>query len=552
MARTTYFRASIILVTMTVAVLVTVLATQKPAEAGWQPPPEGICLPGPGADCPPETEITSGPLQNGTVYADRVTFDFTGYDDKTATTNLKFECQLDGGAWETPCASPKEYTGLSAGSHTFQVRAKDSSGRIDATPASRTWRVDTTQPPPPDTSPPETTVTSWSWAHVTNKTTSFGFTGRDDRTAVADLRFECRMDGIPDSDWSVCTSPKEYTDVSDGYHTFQVRAIDSADNVDATPDSRRILFDASPPDTTITSNPTDPSHDSTPTFGFSMIDNAPLEAQAVSFFRCRYYPASASLEDWEGWEFCRSQHTLSQIPTSGTYTFEVVAYDGWHRPDPTPASYTWTYRDATAPSAPVITSPADNTFYADGNFIVSGTAENGSTVELFDGTSSLETVTANESGNWSVPLNGVTQGEHTYTARARDAAGNPSEHSNPLKVTVDGTAPTVDSTVPVPGARGVARGANVTATFSDYMNQSSLTTSAKLYQWNALKKIWRAVPASVSVDGKEATLDPYPTDSSRLLAANSRFKVTITTGAKNLTGLPLEIPRSWTFTTGRR
>jgi hypothetical protein len=45
-------------------------------------------------------------------------------------------------------------------------------------------------------------------------------------------------------------------------------------------------------------------------------------------------------------------------------------------------------------------------------------------------------------------------------------------------------------------------------------------------------------------------LDPYPSNSTRLLAANTKIKVTVTTGAKNLAGIPLSNPKSWTFTTG--
>jgi hypothetical protein len=55
-----------------------------------------------------------------------------------------FECKLDGGAFEG-CASPKEYSGLAEGSHTFEVRAKNRFG-TDETPDSHTWYVDLTAP----------------------------------------------------------------------------------------------------------------------------------------------------------------------------------------------------------------------------------------------------------------------------------------------------------------------------------------------------------------------------------------------------------------------
>jgi large repetitive protein len=111
-------------------------------------------------------------------------------------------------------------------------------------------------------------------------------------------------------------------------------------------------------------------------------------------------------------------------------------------------------------------------------------------VDLYEGGSIVDSVTAGGSGDWSVPLSGVAQGEHTYTARARDAAGNTSGLSDPIKVTVDGSAPVVESTLPVPSARGVARKANIAAMFSDAMDPTSLDASARLYQWNALRKNW--------------------------------------------------------------
>ena len=42
--------------------------------------------------------------------------------------------------------NPKSYTSLTAGSHTFYVKATDSAGNTDLTPASYTWTIDTTAP----------------------------------------------------------------------------------------------------------------------------------------------------------------------------------------------------------------------------------------------------------------------------------------------------------------------------------------------------------------------------------------------------------------------
>ncbi len=58
-----------------------------------------------------------------------------------------FACSIDGESPE-PCASPMTYTGLADGSHSFSVAATAASG-TDASPAARSWTVDTVAPTDP-------------------------------------------------------------------------------------------------------------------------------------------------------------------------------------------------------------------------------------------------------------------------------------------------------------------------------------------------------------------------------------------------------------------
>jgi len=90
----------------------------------------------------PDTTITGTPPNPSN--SSSATFTFTG-NDGSGVGGVTFECRLDGGAW-TPCASPQTYTGLSDGSHTFEVRATDSLGNTDSSPASYTWVIDTAGP----------------------------------------------------------------------------------------------------------------------------------------------------------------------------------------------------------------------------------------------------------------------------------------------------------------------------------------------------------------------------------------------------------------------
>ena len=86
---------------------------------------------------PPNTTITSAPA--AATNSTSASFSFT------ATEASSFECSLDGAAFAA-CTSPKSYTALAAGSHTFQVRATDTIGNTDPTPANHAWTVDLTAP----------------------------------------------------------------------------------------------------------------------------------------------------------------------------------------------------------------------------------------------------------------------------------------------------------------------------------------------------------------------------------------------------------------------
>ena len=67
---------------------------------------------------------------------------------------------------------------------------------------------------------------------------------------------------------------------------------------------------------------------------------------------------------------------------------------------------------------------------------LSGTAEAGSTVTIFDGMTELGSVTADGSGNWSFTSTSLAAGAHELTVSAKDTAGNTAT-SAPLTITVD-------------------------------------------------------------------------------------------------------------------
>ena len=87
---------------------------------------------------------------------------------------------------------------------------------------------------PPETIPPETTITSTPPNPSKSEAAQLTFTGSDNVTPAANLTFECRLDN---TEFLPCTSPLAYTDLPDGLRTFQVRAVDALGNVDPSPAS---------------------------------------------------------------------------------------------------------------------------------------------------------------------------------------------------------------------------------------------------------------------------------------------------------------------------
>ena len=110
----------------------------------------------------PDTSLTSAPSGSTTSTSASMAFTAT----EAAST---FQCRLDGGAWAT-CASPATYNGLAVGAHSFDVRAIDLAGNIDASPATATWTVTVAA----DTTPPDTSITSGPSGSTTSTSASLG------------------------------------------------------------------------------------------------------------------------------------------------------------------------------------------------------------------------------------------------------------------------------------------------------------------------------------------------------------------------------------------
>jgi ELWxxDGT repeat protein len=255
----------------------------------------------------PTTTIDSGPAEGQAIATRAPTFAFSSDDPPSS-----FQCSVDGAGFAA-CASPQSTAALSAGAHSFAVRAIDAAGNVDASPATRTFTVK---------DPPETTIDSGpaDGGPTTDTTPTFGFSSNDSGAG-----FECRVDG---GTFAACTSPTTTGELSPGAHTFSVRAIDSLAQADPTPATRNFTVtqagDKDPPETTIDKQPKPKTTKRKAKFSIS-------SSEPGSTFECKL--------DKGDFERCDAKATFKVKP--GKHRAEFRAIDPAGNVDQTPAVAKW-------------------------------------------------------------------------------------------------------------------------------------------------------------------------------------------------------------------
>jgi RHS repeat-associated protein len=131
------------------------------------------------------------------------------------------------------------------GSHTLGATAVDR----DANSAS------TSQSLIIDNTPPDTQLTGGPTGEIQESGATFAFSGSDNLTPLASLRFAWRLDGGSFTAFSSATSA-QISDLTEGPHTFEVKARDLAGNDDPVPASQSFSVRLRPvPDFTVSAAP---------------------------------------------------------------------------------------------------------------------------------------------------------------------------------------------------------------------------------------------------------------------------------------------------------
>jgi plastocyanin len=361
---------------------------------------------------PPSPTFTSTPPSSSNSMS--ASFSFTD-----AESGVTFECRRDGGAFAA-CTSPKQYSGLTTGSHTFEVRAVDGSGNRSAA-ASYTWTVNACKQVSVNSnffSPASVTTTAgcsvvWTRVSGTHNTTSNTgvWTSQTLDTAGETFTFQFNTPG---------TYPYRCT-----FHPSTMTGTIIVNPAgDVTPPTAAVTFPASSTIYGATGWNAGCS-----TGGGDFCGTASDSGSGVT--RVQVSIQQGSGHYWNGSGFGSTSEVFfdatgttswsyafpaTNFPTDDAYTIRAKATDDENNVSSV-VSRTFII-DRTAPPTPTFTStPSDPSTSTSASFSFTD-AETGVTFECRIDAGTFSACTSPRS------YSGLTAGTHTFEVRAVDAAGN--------------------------------------------------------------------------------------------------------------------------------
>ena len=269
-----------------------------------------------------------------------------------------------------------------------------------------------------------------------------------------------------------------------------------------------------------------------------------------------------------------------QLPTAltngATYNFAVSQIVGGIASGLSP-NYAITI-DTSAPLAPAITSIIDDVAPGTGSLdkgqitndsrpTFNGTGEAGATITLYDNGVAYATTTVNSNGFWSfTPTDALGEGDHLFTARATDAAGNQGSASADFRIIVDTLIPNAPSIVTVTDNVGTIQ--NLT---SGQLTNDNTPTLAGVTEADSVVTIrdgntvigtttsdasgnWSFTPAPALSEGSHSLTATVTDGAGNISPATPAFVVVVDTqapAAPSITSVIDDLPGSTQLTNGQ-
>lgn len=410
------------------------------------------------------TAPTTGPISNGQISNEsRPALSGTGEIGATITVlsdgqPIGTTIVGAGGNWSfTPSAA------LGNGQHTLTVTATDSAGNTSLPSGGFTFTVDTLAPTAPvitqvadDVGP---LIGNLNNGQATNDPLPT-LSGTAEANSMVKIYDNGALIGSAPVDGTGAWTFTPGTPLSNGNHALTVTATDAAGNVSPTSAGFNIVVDTVAPLAPTIIQAFDDVQPGTGTLsnGASTNDTRPvLSGSAEAGARVAIYDNGALLATVTAtidgtWEY------LTTTLGNGQHVFTAIATDAAGNVSPVSGGFTINV-DTIAPSVPLLVSVVDdiaggvfNAALSNGQLTndarptLNGTAEAGSTVSIYDGSTLLGTALVQSNNSWSfTPTTPLANGSHTFTVTATDAAGNTSGATAGFSVVVDTTAPTQPS-----------------------------------------------------------------------------------------------------------
>ena len=386
---------------------------------------------------PPVLSITY-PVAGAVLATGTVTVAWAASDATSGLDHL--ELSLDGGAVTVlgPTEGNHTFAGLSQGSHTATLVAFDLAGHTTA--VARSFTVDTTAP--------SITLSAPAAGYLSTGNVLVTWLASDNNGLA---RIEVSLDGGAPIPLGANATSTTLTGVSDGPHTIMVQAFDLAGS--SASDSVAVTVDTTAPTASLTA-PT-----SGHVFGTDSVQltwTASDATSGIDHFEVRLdggtpitVPAGTTTHSFTG---------LSD----GSHTLALRAFD---RAGNTILLSVAVTVDTASPTAS-LTAPTPGHVFGTGSVQLTWTGSDATSgIDHFEVRLDSGTPVTVAAGTTTYTFTGVSDGNHTFTLKAFDRAGNTVLVS--VAVSVDATAPTVSIVGPASGAVIPSSTSTVTWTAGD-------------------------------------------------------------------------------------